>query len=140
MSMLRRTLTKAGRLLRRRCSSSISRCTSSAAAAATTIASGSSSSSSGGGGGGSRSCIEGFPHPHEREVFCNAELRLDKVKVVGFDYDYTLAEYTPALQYLIYDSAKKILLEKNRWVLEYRCPLERTWRRDGRDVLTLYCT
>lgn len=40
---------------------------------------------------------------------------MDKVEVVGFDYDYTLAEYTPALQFLIYDCAKKILLDKRRY-------------------------
>ena len=41
----------------------------------------------------------------EKEVFCNGDLRLDRIEVVGFDYDYTLAEYTPELQHLIYESA-----------------------------------
>jgi len=50
-----------------------------------------------------------------REVFSNGELRLDRIEVVGFDYDYTLAEYTPALQHLIYDTAKEYLLEQRNY-------------------------
>ncbi|MBK7778872.1 MAG: HAD-IG family 5'-nucleotidase [Sandaracinaceae bacterium] len=33
------------------------------------------------------------PPPLERRVFCNRNLRLDRIEVVGFDMDYTLAHY-----------------------------------------------
>ena len=44
------------------------------------------------------------------DVYSNVDLRLDKVDVVGFDYDYTLADYTTELQHLIYDMAKELLV------------------------------
>ncbi|MGB5349597.1 MAG: 5'-nucleotidase domain-containing protein, partial [Polyangiales bacterium] len=34
-----------------------------------------------------------FPPPAGRRVYCNRNMRLDQVKVVGFDMDYTLAIY-----------------------------------------------
>jgi hypothetical protein len=45
-------------------------------------------------------------------TFCNRELRLDQVEVMGFDYDFTLASYKHTLQSLIYDRAKQYLLER----------------------------
>lgn len=38
-----------------------------------------------------------------RGVFACNELNLDEVEVYGFDYDYTLAEYKPSLDNLIYN-------------------------------------
>lgn len=40
----------------------------------------------------------------------NKNLRLDKLQVYGFDYDYTLAHYSSHLQTLIYDLAKEYLV------------------------------
>jgi 5'-nucleotidase len=34
-----------------------------------------------------------FPPPASRRVYCNRNMRLDQIKVVGFDMDYTLAIY-----------------------------------------------
>lgn len=45
-------------------------------------------------------------------VYANYNLRLDQIKVYGFDYDFTLAHYTDALQPLIYDLAKKHLVSE----------------------------
>ena len=43
-------------------------------------------------------------------VFANTELHMRHIDAVGFDYDFTLAAYKPALQELIYDSARDYLL------------------------------
>lgn len=45
-----------------------------------------------------------------RQVFANTELNMGYVDAVGFDYDFTLAAYKPALQELIYSSAVDYLL------------------------------
>lgn len=42
----------------------------------------------------------------------NKNLRLDKLQVYGFDYDYTLAHYSSHLQTLIYDLAKEYLVDE----------------------------
>jgi len=42
----------------------------------------------------------------------NKNLRLDKIQVYGFDYDYTLAHYNANLQSLIYDLAKEHLVNE----------------------------
>ena len=60
-----------------------------------------------------------YPLPqHGARVFCNRELRLDHVRVIGFDYDYTLASYKLELQDLIYEQAKRYLLERLRYPAE----------------------
>lgn len=48
-------------------------------------------------------------------VFCNRELRMHDVKVIGFDYDYTLVSYKWALQDLVYERAKNYLLQRLRY-------------------------
>lgn len=40
---------------------------------------------------------------------CN-ELNLDEVEVYGFDYDYTLSEYKPSLDALIYSLSRDRLI------------------------------
>ena len=45
-------------------------------------------------------------------VFTNSELSLKHVDVYGFDFDYTLLQYTPELHKLIYTSACKRLIDK----------------------------
>lgn len=42
----------------------------------------------------------------------NRNVRLDDIEVFGFDYDYTLAHYSGNLQNLIYDLAKKHLVNE----------------------------
>lgn len=42
----------------------------------------------------------------------NRNVRLDDIQVYGFDYDYTLAHYSEHLQSLIYDLAKKHLVNE----------------------------
>ena len=36
-------------------------------------------------------------------VFTNSELRLSDIDIIGFDYDYTLAPYSKALEKTIFD-------------------------------------
>lgn len=48
-------------------------------------------------------------------VYANHNLRLDGIGVYGFDYDYTLAHYTPDLQTLIYELAKEHLVKEHRY-------------------------
>ncbi|CAF2517704.1 unnamed protein product [Rotaria sp. Silwood2] len=48
-------------------------------------------------------------------IFANNELDLRKIKVYGFDFDYTLARYKSTLHSLIYDHAKKYLVKKLRY-------------------------
>ncbi|MGM0574278.1 MAG: HAD-IG family 5'-nucleotidase [Myxococcota bacterium] len=38
--------------------------------------------------------------PYARRVFCNRNLRMDRIRYVGFDMDYTLARYTEAMEHL----------------------------------------
>jgi len=45
-------------------------------------------------------------------IYVNKNLRLDKLQVYGFDYDYTLAHYSSHLQTLIYDLAKEYLVDE----------------------------
>lgn len=48
-----------------------------------------------------------------RDIFCNRELKLDHVKAIGFDMDYTLAQYKqPAFDQLAFDGAKDKLVHK----------------------------
>ncbi|KAG0584709.1 hypothetical protein KC19_3G229300 [Ceratodon purpureus] len=48
-------------------------------------------------------------------VYANHNVRLAKIHIYGFDYDYTLAHYTPALQYIIYDLARNHLVQEHRY-------------------------
>ena len=45
-------------------------------------------------------------------VFTNSEISLKHVEVYGFDFDYTLLQYTQELHRLIYTSACKRLVDK----------------------------
>ena len=38
--------------------------------------------------------------PYARRVFCNRNLRMDRIRFIGFDMDYTLARYDVALEHL----------------------------------------
>jgi HAD superfamily 5'-nucleotidase-like hydrolase len=48
-------------------------------------------------------------------IYVNKNLRLDNIQVYGFDYDYTLAHYSSHLQSLIYDLAKKHMVNEFRY-------------------------
>lgn len=45
-------------------------------------------------------------------IYANKNLRLDRLQVYGFDYDYTLAHYSSDLQTLIYDLAKEHMVNE----------------------------
>ncbi|RYH18018.1 hypothetical protein EON65_27805 [archaeon] len=49
--------------------------------------------------------------PNKDRIYANNYLNLGKVDVVGFDLDYTLVNYTPDLQSLIYSMAKETLVD-----------------------------
>ena len=54
-----------------------------------------------------------FPPPAGRRVYCNRNLRLDQVKAVGFDMDYTLAIYRQAeMDRLSIDATVRKLVER----------------------------
>jgi len=38
--------------------------------------------------------------PYPQRIFCNRNLRLDRIRFIGFDMDYTLALYTEAMEHL----------------------------------------
>ncbi len=47
------------------------------------------------------------------DIFCNRELKLDRIVAIGFDMDYTLAQYQqPAFDQLAFDGAKEKLVNK----------------------------
>ena len=45
-------------------------------------------------------------------VFANNEISFRYINVYGFDYDYTLANYSKQLHHLIYNLASKNLVKK----------------------------
>ena len=51
-----------------------------------------------------------FANP-QQSIFANTNLNLEYIKAYGFDYDYTLSDYTPELQTLIYELASKHMVE-----------------------------
>ncbi|KAK1275507.1 hypothetical protein QJS04_geneDACA003914 [Acorus gramineus] len=55
------------------------------------------------------------PKMNPEGIYVNKNLRLDTIQVYGFDYDYTLAHYSPDLQTLIYDLAKEHLVNELRY-------------------------
>jgi HAD superfamily 5'-nucleotidase-like hydrolase len=50
--------------------------------------------------------------PYPRRIFCNRNLRMDSIKFIGFDMDYTLALYTEAMEHLQADLVLKRLVEQ----------------------------
>ncbi|KAG7346317.1 HAD superfamily hydrolase [Nitzschia inconspicua] len=67
-----------------------------------------------------------------RDIFCNRELNLSQIKAIGFDMDYTLAQYKqPAFDQLAFDGAKEKLVHKLGYpeqVLDFQYDHER-WTR-----------
>lgn len=44
-------------------------------------------------------------------IYANNEVNMSEVDIYGFDYDYTLALYSDALNALIYDTARTFLIQ-----------------------------
>ncbi|CAF2368328.1 unnamed protein product [Rotaria sp. Silwood2] len=64
----------------------------------------------------SLSSVHGYSNKMDPNgIFSNNELDLQKIQVYGFDFDYTLARYKPALHSLIYDHAKTFLVKNLRY-------------------------
>ncbi|KAJ8438816.1 hypothetical protein Cgig2_023850 [Carnegiea gigantea] len=59
--------------------------------------------------------LKSMPKMNPEGIYVNKNLRLDKIEVYGFDYDYTLAHYNANLQALIYDLAKEHLVNELRY-------------------------
>lgn len=53
-------------------------------------------------------------------VFACNELDLKEVEVYGFDYDYTLACYTPSLDLLLYTLGRDLLIDKFKYPVGIR--------------------
>ena len=56
--------------------------------------------------------VESVPLVSPASVFVNSELRMKDIQVCGFDFDYTLADYTEALLEWIYSEAAQCLVEQ----------------------------
>ena len=50
--------------------------------------------------------------PYSRRIFCNRNLRFDRLRFIGFDMDYTLARYTEAMEYLQSEMALARLVQR----------------------------
>ena len=48
--------------------------------------------------------------PLGRQIFCNRAINMEKIQAVGFDMDFTLAEYHKEFDQLAYDGAVRKLL------------------------------
>ncbi|XP_073272257.1 uncharacterized protein [Primulina huaijiensis] len=59
--------------------------------------------------------LKEMPRVDPKGIYVNKNLRLNDIKVYGFDYDYTLAHYSANLQTLIYDLAKQYLVNEFRY-------------------------
>jgi len=46
----------------------------------------------------------------ETAIFCNREINMKTIRAIGFDMDYTLAQYNEAFELLAYEGAKKKLV------------------------------
>jgi len=59
----------------------------------------------------------------EDRVYANSYVNLNTASVVGFDYDYTLVSYKPALLEMIYEKAKEVLVTQFSYPAELRTEL-----------------
>lgn len=63
------------------------------------------------------------------QIFCNVELNAENLEAVGFDMDFTLAQYNEAFDLLAFDGAKERLcklLGYPKEVLEFKYRSERS--------------
>ncbi|CAL1547611.1 unnamed protein product [Lymnaea stagnalis] len=56
-----------------------------------------------------------MPDQNPDAIFANNELSLSNIEVYGFDYDYTLATYTPKLHELIFTLGKEALVDQLKY-------------------------
>ncbi|KAI9274461.1 5' nucleotidase family-domain-containing protein [Phascolomyces articulosus] len=70
--------------------------------------------------GKSPQAVYGFGVTRPDEVFINNELNLKYIDVYGFDYDYTLANYTDNLSRTIYSILRDLLVELLRYPKEIK--------------------
>eukprot|EP00897_Mesotaenium_endlicherianum_P001267 jgi/Mesen1/1168/ME000124S00205 len=59
--------------------------------------------------------LASVPKMNPYGVYANHSLRLDRTRVYGFDYDYTIAHYTQELHSLIYNLAKDYLVNELKY-------------------------
>nr|AGT16478.1 nucleotidase-like protein [Saccharum hybrid cultivar R570] len=59
--------------------------------------------------------IKDMPKMNPQGIYVNKNVKLDDLQVYGFDYDYTLSHYSEHLQCLIYDLAKKHLVNELKY-------------------------
>nr|CAD1825596.1 unnamed protein product [Ananas comosus var. bracteatus] len=59
--------------------------------------------------------LKEIPKMNPEGIYVNKNVRLDTIQVYGFDYDYTLAHYSENLKILIYDLAKKHLVNELKY-------------------------
>ena len=75
------------------------------------------------------------------DIFCNRELKLSAIRAIGFDMDYTLAQYQqPAFDKLAFDGAKEKLVKKLGYpeeVLEFEYDHQVRRRWEGNKAIEL---
>ncbi|CAH8447770.1 unnamed protein product [Heterobilharzia americana] len=59
--------------------------------------------------------LTAFDQVNPRDIFVNNEVKLGKVQVYGFDYDYTLAHYTSELDKFIFNESRNFLVEQMKY-------------------------
>jgi HAD superfamily 5'-nucleotidase-like hydrolase len=64
--------------------------------------------------------ITAFELVNPRGVFANNEIDLQEIKVFGFDYDYTLAQYNTKMYELIFNLAKNVLVDTLKYPNDIR--------------------
>lgn len=71
------------------------------------------------------------------KIFVNNYVNLNAVKVIGFDLDYTLINYTDELQSLIFDQAKELLIQSYGFPVTLRdCAYDKSFAIRGLSVDT----
>lgn len=60
-------------------------------------------------------CLQEPPDIREDAIFVCNELDLKDIKAYGFDYDYTIAQYKPSIQTLLYDLGKRNLISMYKY-------------------------
>ena len=63
--------------------------------------------------------------PLQERVFCNRTINFEHIACIGFDMDYTLAEYTPDFEILSYRLSLQKLVNKGypKQILNYSCDM-----------------